>query len=148
MSTVMAPINIQVSRSKVKVKGQAYSRYVGEGGISISQTYIYISLWIFKSQVFLWSGSKLIYKFPLIFWVFFIMPTWEKCSLWKGYVYIQCCPWFNMSTTLKLPRYTGILQIAKKDLVKKCSFFWSLLLEIPDKEILWCMVDEMMLKHW
>ena len=28
----MTPIDIQVSRSKVKVKGQAYSLYVGEGG--------------------------------------------------------------------------------------------------------------------
>ena len=28
----MIPIAIQVSRSKVKVKGQAYSLYVGEGG--------------------------------------------------------------------------------------------------------------------
>ena len=28
----MTPIDIQVSRSKVKVKGHAYSLYVGEGG--------------------------------------------------------------------------------------------------------------------
>ena len=28
----MIPIDIQVSRSKVKVKGQAYFTYVGEGG--------------------------------------------------------------------------------------------------------------------
>ena len=28
----MTPIDIQVSRSKVKVKGQAYSLYVGKGG--------------------------------------------------------------------------------------------------------------------
>ena len=33
----MTPIDIQVSRSKVKVKGQAYSLYVGEGGISVLQ---------------------------------------------------------------------------------------------------------------
>ena len=28
----MTPIDIQVSRSKVGVEGQAYSLYVGEGG--------------------------------------------------------------------------------------------------------------------
>ena len=37
----MIPINIQVSRSKVKVKGQAYSWYVGEGRISFSQTALF-----------------------------------------------------------------------------------------------------------
>ena len=37
----MIPIDNQVSRSKVKVKGQAYSSYVGEGGISVSQTAIF-----------------------------------------------------------------------------------------------------------
>ena len=31
----MTPIDIQVSRSKVSVVGQAYSLYVGEGGISV-----------------------------------------------------------------------------------------------------------------
>ena len=29
----MIPIDIQVSRSKVKVKGQAYYTYVGEGAL-------------------------------------------------------------------------------------------------------------------
>ena len=38
----MIPIDIQVSRSKVKVKGQAYSSYVGEGGICVLQTAIFI----------------------------------------------------------------------------------------------------------
>ena len=40
----MTPIDIQVSRSKVKVGGQAYSVYVGEGGggISILQTSIFL----------------------------------------------------------------------------------------------------------
>ena len=28
----MTPIDIQVSRSKVSIEGQAYSLYVGEGG--------------------------------------------------------------------------------------------------------------------
>ena len=37
----MIPIAIQVSRSKVKVKGQAYSSYVGEGGISVLETSIF-----------------------------------------------------------------------------------------------------------
>ena len=37
----MTPIDIQVSRSKVEVKGQAYSLYVGEGGISVLQTSIF-----------------------------------------------------------------------------------------------------------
>ena len=35
----MIPIDIQVSR--FKVKGQAYSLYVGEGGISVLQTSIF-----------------------------------------------------------------------------------------------------------
>ena len=37
----MTPIDIQVSRSKVSVEGQAYSLYVGEGGISVLQTSIF-----------------------------------------------------------------------------------------------------------
>ena len=37
----MIPIRIQVSRSKVKVKGQAYYTYVGEGGICVLQTSIF-----------------------------------------------------------------------------------------------------------
>ena len=37
----MTPIDIQISRSNVKVKGQAYSLYVGEGGISVLQTSIF-----------------------------------------------------------------------------------------------------------
>ena len=37
----MIPIDIQVSRSKVKVKGQAYSSYVGEGGhLCFTNSYI------------------------------------------------------------------------------------------------------------
>ena len=40
----MTPIDIQVSRSKVSVKGQAYSIYVGEGGISVLQTAIFFPL--------------------------------------------------------------------------------------------------------
>ena len=42
----MTPINIQVSRSKVKVKDQAYSRSVWEGGISVSQKSTYQLLYI------------------------------------------------------------------------------------------------------
>ena len=37
----MTPIEIQVSTSKVSVEGQAYSLYVGEGGISVLQTFIF-----------------------------------------------------------------------------------------------------------
>ena len=39
----MTPIDIQVSKSKVSVEGQAYSlyMYVGEGGISVLQTAIF-----------------------------------------------------------------------------------------------------------
>ena len=38
----MTPIDIQVSRSKVSVEGQAYSLYVAEGGgISVLQTSIF-----------------------------------------------------------------------------------------------------------
>ena len=38
----MTPIDIQISRSKVSVEGQAYSLYVGEGGISVLQTAIFL----------------------------------------------------------------------------------------------------------
>ena len=37
----MTPIDIQVSRSKVSIEGQAYSLYVWEGGISVLQTSIF-----------------------------------------------------------------------------------------------------------
>ena len=37
----MILIAIQVNRSKVKVKGQAYSLYFGEGGITVLQTSIF-----------------------------------------------------------------------------------------------------------
>ena len=40
----MIPIDIQVSRSKFKVKGQAYSSYVGEGGhLCFTNSYISIN---------------------------------------------------------------------------------------------------------
>ena len=38
----MVPIVIQVSRSQGKVKGQAYSSHVGEGGIIVLQTSIFV----------------------------------------------------------------------------------------------------------
>ena len=38
----MIPIDTQVSRSKVRIKGQAYRSYVVEGGISDLQTSIFI----------------------------------------------------------------------------------------------------------
>ena len=39
----MTPIDIQVSKSKVSVEGQAFSLYVGEGGgISVLQTAIFV----------------------------------------------------------------------------------------------------------
>ena len=37
----MIPIDIEVCRSKGKVKRQAYSLHVGEGGISVLQTSIF-----------------------------------------------------------------------------------------------------------
>ena len=43
----MIPIDIQVSRSKVKVKGQAYSSYVGEGGICVLQIAIFFLVYLF-----------------------------------------------------------------------------------------------------
>ena len=48
----MIPINNQVSRSKVKVKGQAYYTYVGEGGISVLQTSIFNKLILTQGYVF------------------------------------------------------------------------------------------------
>ena len=38
----MIPIDIQVSRSKVKVKGQAYSLHVGEGGAFAFNKQLYL----------------------------------------------------------------------------------------------------------
>ena len=43
----MTPIDIQISRSKVRVEGQAYSLYVWEGGISVSQTSIFYYYYYF-----------------------------------------------------------------------------------------------------
>ena len=37
----MIPIDIQVSRPKVKVKGQAYSSHVGEGGAFVFYKQLY-----------------------------------------------------------------------------------------------------------
>ena len=37
----MTPIDIQVSRSKVRVKGQAYSLYVGDGGALVFYKHLY-----------------------------------------------------------------------------------------------------------
>ena len=37
----MTPIDIRVSRSKVKVKGQAYSLYVGEAGALVFYKHLY-----------------------------------------------------------------------------------------------------------
>ena len=48
----MTPIDIQVSRSKVSVEGQAYFLYVGEGGISVLQTAIFFLLFI---GCFMWQ---------------------------------------------------------------------------------------------
>ena len=42
----MTPNDIQVSRSKVSVEGQAFSLYVGEGGISVLQTAIFSILFL------------------------------------------------------------------------------------------------------
>ena len=47
----MTPIDIQVSRSKVSVEGQAYSLYVGEGGISVLQTAIFSILLCFPGDL-------------------------------------------------------------------------------------------------
>ena len=49
----MIPIDIQVSRSKVKVKvkGQAYSSHLGKGGICFLQTAIFIFGSILKSNI-------------------------------------------------------------------------------------------------
>ena len=47
----MTPIDIQVSRSKVSVEGQAYSLYVGEGGISVLQTAIFHTIVVHDPRV-------------------------------------------------------------------------------------------------
>ena len=39
----MTPNDIQVSRSKVSVEGQAYSLYVGEGGALVFYKQLYLS---------------------------------------------------------------------------------------------------------
>ena len=38
----MTPIDIQVSRSKVSVEGQAFSLYVGEGGALVFYKQLYL----------------------------------------------------------------------------------------------------------
>ena len=40
----MAPNDIQVSRSKVSVEGQAYSSYVGEGGALVFYKQLYLNM--------------------------------------------------------------------------------------------------------
>ena len=58
----MAPIDIQVSRSKVSVEGQTYSLYVGEGGISVLQTsisYVTACFYLFIFLQFQHSASAL-----------------------------------------------------------------------------------------
>ena len=54
----MTPINIQVSRWNVKVKGQVYSKYVGEGGISVSQTSIFLMLCLVVQGATPWHYSQ------------------------------------------------------------------------------------------
>ena len=54
----MTPIDIQVSRSKVSVEGQAYSLYVGEGGISVLQTAIFHVLHAYSTNKALSSDTK------------------------------------------------------------------------------------------
>ena len=52
----MTPIDIQVTRSKVSIEGQAYSLYVGEGGISVLQTSIFrTSVW---KKIFYYSSEN------------------------------------------------------------------------------------------
>ena len=55
----MTPIDIQVSRSKVSVEGQAYSLYVGEGGISVLQTSIFIWLELITFDSAVWPCINL-----------------------------------------------------------------------------------------
>ena len=56
----MTPIDIQVSRSKVKVKGQAYSIYhymLGKGGISVLQTSIFkLYMWRYIDEQVHWRS--------------------------------------------------------------------------------------------
>ena len=50
----MTPIDIQVSRSKVSVEGQAYSLYVGEGGhYCFTNSYIIYSTFTNNKYVFI-----------------------------------------------------------------------------------------------
>ena len=60
----MTPIDIQVSRSKVKIKGHAFSLYVGEGG-----HYCFTNIYIFPKRP---SGAPLhalskLYDVPDVF---------------------------------------------------------------------------------
>ena len=52
----MIPIDIQVSRSKGKIKGRAYSSHVGEGGIIVLQTFFLMCVFLI-TQLF-WGMRK------------------------------------------------------------------------------------------
>ena len=61
----MAPIDIQVSRSKVSIKGQAYSLYVGEGGAVVFYKQLYFNICIgngIKTYLLSWKFQR-IYRF-------------------------------------------------------------------------------------
>ena len=60
----MTPIDIQVSRSKVSVEGQAYSLYVGEGGHEC-----FTNIYIFFSFQFEYHSRCVIHKsLKAFFW--------------------------------------------------------------------------------
>ena len=60
----MIPIDTQVSRSKVRVKGQSYRSYVGEeGGISVLQTSIFCYI-IFSFHETCVNNGRNVHLFP------------------------------------------------------------------------------------
>ena len=70
----MIPIDIQVSRSKVKVKGQAYSSYVGEGGGGAFVFYKQLYFWkIWKNIEFHYTRDR----------------SWTMCTLYVLVIYIN-----------------------------------------------------------
>ena len=50
----MTPIDIQISRSKVSVEGQAYSLYVGEGRALVFYKHLYYTLFQLQTGNMVW----------------------------------------------------------------------------------------------
>ena len=101
----MIPIDIQVSRSKVKVKGQAYYTYVGEGGISVLQTSIF-SFSVPEGSCRSPDGTKS----GIQGWWDGLSPNWtdvDQCSLYEIPGGIQWMKYFSPANMSQPDEVTG-----------------------------------------